>query len=91
MTYKMNPMIALLLQYVICPHLIYVHNYSLQGMEVDREQETTDRPIMGHSNDVQLDRRGEAPRSRGGLSLDTQGREEDKKAFTSMTHPTSLI
>eukprot|EP00731_Ephydatia_muelleri_P027011 Em0018g1111a len=66
----------------------------IQGMEVDHEQETTDRPIMGHSNDIiQPDRRGEAPRSRGGLLLDTatQGCDEDKKTFTTLTHPTSLI
>lgn len=58
-------------------------------MEVDREQETADRPILGHGNDIIQP----APRARGSMSSDTaaQGRDEDKKVFNSLTHTASMI
>lgn len=80
-----------------CQHKDWVkhmHDCSsgIQGMEVDREQETTDRPIVGHNNDViQPDRRQDTSKSRGSISSDTVAQGEEKKAFTAMAHPTSMM
>ena len=63
-------------------------------MEIDREQENSDKSVVGHGNDmIRSDRRVDTPRARGSLSSDpaTQGRDEEKKAFASLPHPGSLI